>query len=1288
MKSDFGRAVSVIAILFLVAFAGAAKAHAQDAVLPLTSQASLTAIPSMPGPAIGEQFTELSSGIFTYSKTDLSLPGPMPINVSRVYRSTDETSSTWNNRAFGIGTRLNYDMFVYSGILIKYVSMPDSSVLSCPGTAFGAPYTCNSQPSGVWFGSEIDANDNLTRPDGTVYSFNPTTGLLTSITDRYTNSITITRGNGSIKENSACYTGSLGLQYVPSTYVGEVLSSNNRAVYFCYDDPNNHTDITGIADNASGGPIKKVTYTYGSAGQLATVTQGNSSYAVTKYQYNQTSPSGQGNITTIIVNDSCPSGGCGSPNQVYTYITYYNNNLGTVVSSISSQLPGNGYNYNYNGPSGYPASHVTVTLPDSATRDFYFDSQGYVTNDDRNAGGSTPEYTVFSRGQQTVGTSAEFVGEVQEKNQSGNGNAVRQTTYNYDTTAGNVLGVTLCPAPGQTATTCGSGTATATWNYTYTTYNRLASAVEPLAYNGVGTTYTYVDPPSSPSMTVTDPLGRVTIVDYNGQGQPKSVEDPMTYSTTIEYYSNGYSNEDLESVTDPIGNTTKYTTDADGRVTSVISPKLETTKYFYDAIDDVTEVIDPMNNITCNSYDLIGELAATTPPRGVLGSCTNVNSAFTTTVTRTPNLAKTTVTDPLGYTTVTDLDGQGRKTDYTDKRGIETTYSFDKFGRVTQALFNSNNKSGYSQDTVAMSSFDALDRILTLSDSLSGSTLTYSYDSLDSVLLEKDSLTNDIASYGYDYNGRRTSLQPTMNSVSQPTISYGYDCADELIAMSNSTTVSSCSPSYFIANGSTSTQVGINYDADGNPNYIVVDGVQNVMATVTAPRDKDERVKVQTFQAYPSLYSYGGLTYAYDADGHLTDKGGTLAAINLPGAATATYSATDQVLTWSGVSSTVDDASNITYDPASGLALAWTARNQMAAASEGVLETYDGLGRRETSTGTGGGYTLDFEHDGATMIGWTSISLGAFYDFLDIPGGGAVAGSFTSGGSTTTWVPLIDAAGSTIALVNAASPQSTPATTYTYDPAGTPSPNGAANDWPFLYQGGEKEVSDPGPLYYSGGGQFYSPQLVRSLSETSQTSSQGNNGGPAGNGIAAPSGGGGPGLFSLSSDATGAEDAAAGAAAGFVAGAAYTAATAGLIILGAESGATIGASFGPVGALIGAALGAIAGFFEELFGGGGSAPPTPRQLLHARHPLYRKILAVSDSLIVTEASEGTKICYDGPQPCTDQPLQKDEPTPEYRKAAQPPTGLGAFFACGGGVHRLQPRVDGWVRHHGGRLRRS
>jgi hypothetical protein len=97
-------------------------------------------------------------------------------------------------------------------------------------------------------------------------------------------------------------------------------------------------------------------------------------------------------------------------------------------------------------------------------------------------------------------------------------------------------------------------------------------------------------------------------------------------------------------------------------------------------------------------------------------------------------------------------------------------------------------------------------------------------------------------------------------------------------------------------------------------------------------------------------------------------------------------------------------------------------------------------------------------------------------------------------------VPLIDASGSTIALVNAASTPSPAATTYTYDPSGSATLNGQANNWPFLYQGVEKEFTDPGPLYCSGGGQFYSSQLVRSLSETGQTSTSGPATGPSGSG--------------------------------------------------------------------------------------------------------------------------------------------------------------------------------------------
>ena len=604
-------------------------------------------IASMPGPAPGEQFTDLSSGIFTYSKTDMSLPGAMPINVTRVYRSSDEVGSSWNARDFGLGTSLNYDIFLYSysqaqntGFSDAEVVMPDGGMIKCqrsdtyPATDYvDAAFACNEQPTGAWFGASITYNSSnpgwdLKRLDGTTYHFGFNSPLQT-ITDRFNNKISIVRGGpkASICSNS-----------IPPTSISTISSSDGRSVSFCYDDPNYADGISKVTDNSSVG--KLVSYTYGTNEQLNTVAQtAFNSQATTTYDYNQSS-AGIGNITQIIVNYACGGTDCGSPSQFFTYVTYQSNALGTAVKSVSSQLPGNGYKYSYTIPSGWTsAKQVTVTLPDGSTRTLVFDACGYVTNDERNVGVSetNAEYTVFTRGLQSVGAVcpatniSEFVGEVQEQDQ--NQNTVRQTTYNYDNN-GNVVNVKVSPAsglPDNVNTDCCS--TSATWSYSYTTFNRLASAVEPLAYNGVGTTYSYVDPPNQPSMTITDPLGRVTTVIYNPQGQPISVTDPIGNSTSIAY--NGYG--DIQSTTDPLGAKTTYQPDADGRVTAVTSPLNELTTYVYDPLDHLTDVYkDPagLDLHTNYTYDLLGDVASYTTPRGEQ-----------TQIARTASLTKITVSN-------------------------------------------------------------------------------------------------------------------------------------------------------------------------------------------------------------------------------------------------------------------------------------------------------------------------------------------------------------------------------------------------------------------------------------------------------------------------------------------------------------------------------------------------------------------------------------------------------------------------------------------------------------------
>jgi YD repeat-containing protein len=994
--------------------------------------------------------------------------------------------------------------------------------------------------------------------------------------------------------------------------VAKISSSNGRAVDFCYDDPNNPTDITGIADNANP-TIKQVLYTYDSSQRLSTATQSAfNSNATTTYQYNQGSSAGVGDVTAIIVNDACGGTNCESPLQVHTYLTYGTNALGTVLKSISSQLPGNGYQYSYTIPNGWTsAQSVTVTLPDNATRKFVYDSAGYVTEDERNVGvvGTTAEYTAFQRGQQTIGASNEFIGEVLEQDQ--NQNTLRETTYKYDNN-GNVISTTLSPKPGDSSACCSSS---ATWTYTYGTFNRLASAVEPLAYNGIGTTYFYDDTPSAPTITVTDPLGRTVIVVDNPQGQPISIQDPMGYTSTTAYNSFG----DVQSSTDPAGGTTTYQPDPDGRIKQATSPLNEITIYHYDALDDVTDVyVDPngLNLHTNYTYDLIGEIESVTTPNGNL-----------TTYSHDASLASVTVKDPRQKTTVTNLDGQGGATDYTDKRGVKTQYTYDPYGRISSVAFNSTGTPGFTPFSITVGindidgAYDALDRpenvFLWKGTQYRGP--SFSYDSLNDILQESayDSATGTTyhqVNYQYDANGRRTSLAPTLSGVAMPTINYGYDCADELVAMSNNgTSLQSCGPSSSITNGTTSTQVAFNYDADGNPAWTLVDGVQTFIL-----RDMDERTISQTFKSYPPQLYYGNLSYEYDADGRMVGKYGTLEKSSDPPNDSATYSVTDQLATWTTASqgtvpTTVDEASNLTFDPATGFSYTWDARDQLTSISGGYSETYDALGRRETSSSSSD--TMNFLHDGTSLIGFSDSASGLTWSFL--PGG--LAASLTYAGQTINLVPLIDADGTTV-VSGLPGAYGSP---YRYDPSGVTNSITGEFAYPFQYQGLEHENTDPAHLYFEPSGNVYDPQIQRELSQVGQEPLFG-----------PPDGGAGLGGVSVEPSSSGANP---GASAGTPPSLSTTMkdleTVADAFSLFSQGGPESPISIDPF---------SLYSLLSNLFngGGGGSQSSFVRQLQYRRHPLYVKILGVPVEIIITVAS-AAPVMENG-APSNTPPLQRSD----------------------------------------------
>jgi hypothetical protein len=171
--------------------------------------------------------------------------------------------------------------------------------------------------------------------------------------------------------------------------------------------------------------------------------------------------------------------------------------------------------------------------------------------------------------------------------------------------------------------------------------------------------------------------------------------------------------------------------------------------------------------------------------------------------------------------------------------------------------------------------------------------------------------------------------------------------------------------------------------------------------------------------------------------------------------------------------------------------------------------------------------------------------------------------------------------------------------------------SGATNSWPFQYHGLEHEFTDPAQLYYSGGGEFYNPQIQRGLSGTNAT---GISGPPSGHGAVSAS------SPSRGQQRYNPEYPAQGALAGLLAGSAF----------GSESGATLG----PIGAVVGGIIGGIVGLIEDLLSGPQQIEK-PRKDQHLANDLDPMVTGANPDLTKNEAPSAPKL------PCDGRPLAPD-----------------------------------------------
>ncbi len=243
-------------------------------------------------------------------------------------------------------------------------------------------------------------------------------------------------------------------------------------------------------------------------------------------------------------------------------------------------------------------------------------------------------------------------------------------------------------------------------------------------------------------------------------------------------------------------------------------------------------------------------------------------------------------------------------------------------------------------------------------------------------------------------------------------------------------------------------------------------------------------------------------------------------------------------------------------------------------------------------------------------------------------------------------MPLVDAAGTVIALVNPAS-ASSPSTTYTYDPSGNPSMAGASSNWPFLYQGMEHESIDPNQFYYSGNGAYYSAQIMRSMSMTSAQGTSGPGGGPGPGQASLPPVGSAPNAFDpgrrLESVGQGYEVGYSIAAPGVAAGLFAPETPILPIALVAGGAAAVAYDF--------------VSFFQDLFGGSPDYPPNYFTFQHrldrphgGPHPLYTAFIGMPRGIVVDQ--QGPHCLCGDPHPCAKSPLHEKE-GPEYERSPTP-----------------------------------
>jgi RHS repeat-associated protein len=704
-----------------------------------------------------------STGLLTLQKTDLSLPGQLPIEVSRVYRQDDT-----NSRAFGIGANWTYGMFLWSANQYQEADLvfPDGAKLHyvriSPGTSWtDAVFETTASP-GPFYKSQIVWNGNgwnLTRKDGLVLVFGENAPLQ-SIRDRYGNQITLTRTSGQ------------------SGNVTKVSSSSGRWITLTYDAGNR---ITQVKDNGG----RTVSYTYDANGRLTQVTDPTG--GVTKYTWG-----------------ACPGTTC---NQLLTVTDPRNvvvlTNTYDASNRIATQKLADGtsqYSFVYTTNAG-AITQADVTDPRGFVRRLAFSSDGYVATDTRALGKAEQQTVSYNRqaGTGLLLDETDALGRKTAYQYDGSGNLTsvtrmagtpqaRTTTYTYDPVSQGIASITDPLGHAASATFDARGSVTGAtdalghgWTFTHDAAGNLLTARDAL---GNTTSFAYdqgdlvsiTDPLGhvtsqfvdsvGRTISIKDALGRITRRDMDAAGRVTKVTDPLGNATIVTYDAAGH----LLTLKDPRGNTTTYTYNSFGYVASRKDPALKTESYTWDALGNLTKIVDRIGKTHVFGYDGLGrrtfagfDQGKGTPPSYAGGTVTYTYDAGDR-ITR--------AVDTVGGTIDQTYDDFDHPTSQAGPQGT-ITYTYDAAGRRATMTVPGQMQVSYA--------YDNADRLTSITRG--SSVVSFGYDNADRPT--SVTLANGVVqSYGYDAASRLTSITYGNGATTLGDLAYDYDEANQVIGQS------------------------------------------------------------------------------------------------------------------------------------------------------------------------------------------------------------------------------------------------------------------------------------------------------------------------------------------------------------------------------------------------------------------------------------------------------------------------------------------------------------------------